>query len=220
MKRYLANPDMKSKPRKKKTAVISEAKGKVPTDISATVTAKTDEENVDTKPINVVSDAIEDDSAIIEVEKADVEDNVVSTVDIETEVPTDIKIASADVQVAQEVIEYDNPTPTNYVQLTKEDYVNIIDMIKSPSFGSLVASLGNEGAMIASLTLGLFEGKYFSTESVANFLGVSQDRVIDLTKNALYSYKEKFLGFIDKAIEATGQSSDKPIQYVKKEDNK
>ena len=220
MKRYLANPDMKSKPRKKKTAVISEAKGKVPTDISATVTAKTDEENVDTKPINVVSDAIEDDSAIIEVEKADVEDNVVSTVDIETEVPTDIKIASADVQVAQEVIEYDNPTPTNYVQLTKEDYVNIIDMIKSPSFGSLVASLGNEDAMIASLTLGLFEGKYFSTESVANFLGVSQDRVIDSTKNALYSYKEKFLGFIDKAIEATGQSSDKPIQYVKKEDNK
>ena len=76
--------------------------------------------------------------------------------------------------------------------------------------------MGSEDAVIASLTLGCFEDKYFSPQSVADFLGTITERVNQATKNALIFYKDCLVQLVDKAIEAT---DDRPIQYVKK-DNK
>ena len=101
-------------------------------------------------------------------------------------------------------------------KISKDDFENILEVIKSPYFDQLLLTMGSEDAIMASLTLGCFEGKYFSSQSVADFLGTTTERVNQATKDALVSYKECLVQLVDKAIEST---NDKPIQYVKK-DNK
>lgn len=99
--------------------------------------------------------------------------------------------------------------------ITKEAYVEILEMLRTPTFGQLMTTLGPKDAVIVSLRLGYVDGKCFSTESISQFLGISQQEVIDSTKNVLTMYRDSFNDFIDKAIEATCEKS---VQYVKKED--
>jgi len=63
------------------------------------------------------------------------------------------------------------------------------------------------------LRLGYVDGKYFTTESISGFLGVSDDEVLDTTKKVLSAYKESINSFIDRAIDII---SDKPVTFSKK----
>ena len=55
-------------------------------------------------------------------------------------------------------------------------------------------------SVIISLKLGYIDGKYFSTESIAEFLGIEQDEVRETTKKVLLLYKENINQFLDHAI--------------------
>ena len=60
--------------------------------------------------------------------------------------------------------------------------------------------------MIISLKLRYIAGKYFSTEAIAQFLGIEEVEVIETTKKALLVYKENLNSVLDTAIAmATGQ---------------
>ncbi len=88
----------------------------------------------------------------------------------------------------------------------KEEAKKILELLRSPSYNELTNNFSPKEAIIIGLKLGYIDGKCFSTESIAKFIGVSEEEVIETTKNILLLYKERIVGFIDSAIDvATGK---------------
>ena len=77
-----------------------------------------------------------------------------------------------------------------------------------------MTSLSAKDAVIISLKLGYVDGKYFSTEDIANFLQISNEEVIETTKNVLLAYKNSFNEFLDNAIAV---ATDNPSLQIKKQ---
>ncbi|MCM1370550.1 MAG: sigma-70 family RNA polymerase sigma factor [Clostridium sp.] len=86
------------------------------------------------------------------------------------------------------------------LNLEKEDYIKMLELIKSTSFKEMLNILTPKEALIICLKLGYIDDKYFSTESIANFLGIDESEVNEITKKVLLLYKEKINKFIDDAI--------------------
>ena len=82
----------------------------------------------------------------------------------------------------------------------KSDYVNMLEMLKTPTFNQMLSILSVKEAIIVSLRFGYVDGKYFDTKAIASFLDISEDEVRDITMKALLLYKENINNFIDKAI--------------------
>lgn len=80
----------------------------------------------------------------------------------------------------------------NVETMTKDDYIKILELFKTPSFTKLMAMYSPKEAMIVSLKLGYIDGKYFSTSAISKFLGIEPQEVIDTTKK-YYLYTEKKL---------------------------
>ena len=97
----------------------------------------------------------------------------------------------------------------------KDDYIKILDIMKSLKFSDMLNTLSVKEAIIICLRLGYVDNKYFSTESIADFLCIEEEEVIETTKKVLLLYKENINNFIDKAVEITAGH-----QFVKKEDSK
>ena len=60
--------------------------------------------------------------------------------------------------------------------------------------------LSPKEAVIISLKLGYVDGKYFTNESIANFLGISEDEVRETLKKILLLYKDNINEIIDHLI--------------------
>ena len=84
--------------------------------------------------------------------------------------------------------------------ICKSDYVNMLEMLKTPTFNQMLSILSVKEAIIVSLRFGYVDGKYFDTKAIASFLDISEDEVRDITMKALLLYKENINNFIDKAI--------------------
>ena len=95
-------------------------------------------------------------------------------------------------------------------ELSKEDYEKILHLMKTPSFEEMLRTLTAKEAVIICLKLGYVDGKYFTTESIANFLGIEKSEVVEITKKVLLLYRESINQFIDKAIEEAGESTTTP----------
>ena len=85
--------------------------------------------------------------------------------------------------------------------MTKKDCLKILELLRTPSFNHMMDVLSVKESVIISLKLGYIDGKYFSTESIAQFLGIEQQEVIDTTTKVLLLYKENINQFIDNAIQ-------------------
>ena len=66
-----------------------------------------------------------------------------------------------------------------------------------------MTELNPKAAVIIALRLGYVDGKYFSSESIATFLGIETQEVIETTTEILNLYKKNLNSFIDKAISYT-----------------
>ena len=95
----------------------------------------------------------------------------------------------------------------NTSEIEREDCVRILELMRTPSFGEMLKALTPKEAVIICLKLGYVDGKYFTTESIAGFLGIEKEEVIETTKKVLLLYKENINQFIDKAVEVTTGSS-------------
>jgi len=84
--------------------------------------------------------------------------------------------------------------------IAKEDYVKMLELLKTPVFEKMRNSLADKEALIISLKFGYIDGKCFSTESIANFLGIDYKEVNECIKKSLLSYKKLINNFIDEAI--------------------
>lgn len=98
-------------------------------------------------------------------------------------------------------IEKVDPVKENGSSLDKTDYQKILELLRTPSFGEMLSTLSVKEAIIIALKLGYVDGKYFSTESIANFLAIEESEVTETTKKVLLLYKDNINQFIDTAIE-------------------
>lgn len=88
-------------------------------------------------------------------------------------------------------------------EIVKEDYNNTLEMVKNANFGQILNILTIKEAVIICLRFGFIDGKYFSDESIADFLKIDIKEVIEITKKALLKYKQSINEFVDKAFEYT-----------------
>lgn len=100
-------------------------------------------------------------------------------------------------------------------EIKKDDCWKILELMRTPSFGEMLKSLTSKEAVIICLKLGYVDGKYFTTESIADFLEIETSEVLEITKKVLLVYKENINQFIDKAVEVATESS---LVLKKKED--
>ena len=89
----------------------------------------------------------------------------------------------------------------------------MLELLRTKTFSQMINVLTFKEAVIISLKLGYIDGKYFSNESIANFLGIEQDEVIETSKKELLLYKENINELIDHAIEVV---TDNHLKLTKK----
>ena len=104
--------------------------------------------------------------------------------------------------------------------ITKTDYISILEVLKKPTMKEILETLTPEQAIITMLRFGYFDNKYFSNQAIANFLGITEEEVIDNVKSSLVLYREKALEFVDKAISYTEKEKDQGLQLNFKPENK
>ena len=108
----------------------------------------------------------------------------------------------------QQKVEDSKPNlPQTTSEIEKDDCLKILELMRTPSFGEMLKSLTPKEAVIICLKLGYVDEKYFTTESIAGFLGIETSEVIEIIKKVLLVYKENINQFIDKTVDiATGSS--------------
>ena len=110
-------------------------------------------------------------------------------------------------------ISRDSETQDGSKNITKEDCEKVLELLRTPTFNQIMSVLTVKESVIISLKLGYIDGKYFSTDSIAQFLGIETQEVIDTTRKVLLLYKENINQFIDDAIE---MGTEQPKQLTKK----
>ncbi len=100
--------------------------------------------------------------------------------------------------------------------LSKDDCIRMLELLKTPTFNEMVSRLGSKDAIIISLRLGYVDNKYFSIESIANFLGLEVSDVENRVKNVLLMYQENFNSFLNSVIDIASSDSDSPKVFTKK----
>lgn len=82
-----------------------------------------------------------------------------------------------------------------------DNYLSILKMLRNPMFSEVMNELSAKEAVIVSLKLGYVDEKYFSNESIANFLQINPNEVAATVKRVLLIYKTYINKYIDEAIE-------------------
>lgn len=85
--------------------------------------------------------------------------------------------------------------------ITKEDCKKVFELLRKQNFNQLMSVFSIKESVIISLKLGYIDGKYFSADSIAQFLSIEEQEVIDITRKVLLLYKENINNIIDNAIE-------------------
>lgn len=84
--------------------------------------------------------------------------------------------------------------------ITKDDCMKMLELLRTPTFTEMMSILTAKESIIISLKLGYVDGNCFSTESIAQFLGIEEKEVIEATKKVLLLYKENINSFLDNII--------------------
>lgn len=92
------------------------------------------------------------------------------------------------------------PTSTNNRSMTKENYIKMLELLSTLTFDQKMRALSVKESVIILLKLVYIDGKYFSTESIAQFLGIEVAEVIETTEKVLLVYEESINNFLDNAI--------------------
>ena len=76
------------------------------------------------------------------------------------------------------------------------------DFLQTPVFQQILTTLSPKETVIVSLKFGLVDGKYFSTDTIANFLEIEITEVLETVKKVLLLYKENMNQAIDHVLES------------------
>ena len=132
-------------------------------------------------------------------------ENVEDNVNISHEEKIDTTVERNADAPAEEVKETHENTSNNSIN----EYKMLLELLKTSTFNDMLKVLTPKEAVIVCLRLGYVDDKYFSSESIANFLGVDTLEVTETTKKVLLLYRDNINSLIDKAVENTTKDSDK-----------
>lgn len=119
----------------------------------------------------------------------------------------------------KEISEIPQTRETKATNITKEECTRILELIKTPTFTELMTQLNPKSGIIIALRLGYVDGKYFTSESIASFLGIEVKEVIETTKEVLNLYKQNINSFIDTAISYIEPETKGPARRLIPENN-
>lgn len=105
-------------------------------------------------------------------------------------------------------------------EITKEEYINILSVFNNPRFINLSKTFGIKESFVLALKLGFIDGKYFSTDAIANFLDINSLEVIQITKEGLNCFKNEFNKMVDEAIESCESESTSLKKVYEQKNNK
>lgn len=103
--------------------------------------------------------------------------------------------------VKDENQETNTPQVCDTFELTKDDCIKMLELLKTPTFEKMMTTLSIKDAVIISLRLGYIDGKYFSQKSIADFLGITEEEVRETTEKILLLYRDSINTIIDNAID-------------------
>ena len=84
-------------------------------------------------------------------------------------------------------------------EISKTDCIAMLELLKTPTLKEIMTEFSAKDAIIIMLKLGYVDNKYFSTESIAEFLGITNNEVRESTTKILSLYRQTFVNFIDTA---------------------
>ena len=89
------------------------------------------------------------------------------------------------------------------------EYKMLLELLKTSTFNDMLKVLTPKDAVIICLRLGYIDNKYFTSESIANFLGIDTLEVTETTKKVLLLYRDNIIKIIDTAIENTTKDNER-----------
>ena len=93
--------------------------------------------------------------------------------------------------------------------ITKSDCLKMLELLRTPTFTQMMSVLTAKESIIISLKLGYVDEKYYSNESIAEFLGIEEMEVIETTKKVLLLYKDNINNFLDSIIAIATNTNEK-----------
>ena len=78
----------------------------------------------------------------------------------------------------------------------QESYIKLLSMFKNMNFMKLFNKYSEKEVMVVILKLGCINGSYLDSEQISEFLNISVEEVIDITKKVLLDLKENIDGII------------------------
>lgn len=103
--------------------------------------------------------------------------------------------------------------------ITKEDYLKMLELLRSPKFSKMLNKYSAKEKMIISLKLGYIDGKCFSTQAISEFLEIPEKEIISLTHKVLLEYQEMINSIFQGTIKmVTEKQEEKVFKKTKKED--
>ena len=114
------------------------------------------------------------------------------------------------------------PKQTAIDTIEKDDYIKLMELLRTPIFTKMLTVYSPKEIMISSLKLGYIDGKCFSNKAISEFLGIDTQEIIDTTKRILLDYKDKINRVIDSTISIVEEDTKitYPILEKEKEENK
>ena len=113
----------------------------------------------------------------------------------------------------------EEPKETTEEPITKEDYLKMLELLRSPKFSKMLNKYSAKERMIISLKLGYIDGKCFSTEAISKFLEIPEKEIISLTHKVLLEYQEMINSIFQGTIKmVTEKQEEKVFKKTKKED--
>lgn len=89
------------------------------------------------------------------------------------------------------------------------EYKMLLELLKTSTFNDMLKVLTPKEAVIVCLRLGYIDNKYFTSESIANFLGIDTLEVTETTKKVLLLYRDNINKIIDTVIENTTKDNER-----------
>ena len=87
------------------------------------------------------------------------------------------------------------------ITIENKDFGAVLRCMKQMRFDEMLSCLTPKEAVIVCLRLGYVDDMYYTSEAIANFLGISVAEVCEITKKVLILYQEKINGFINEAVD-------------------
>ena len=129
--------------------------------------------------------------------------------------------APTTLKTIQPIVEFNLEEKEEQVEepITKEDYLKMLELLRSPKFSKMLNKYSAKEKMIISLKLGYIDGKCFSTNAISEFLDIPEQEIISLTHKVLLEYQKIINSIFEGTIKmVTEKQEEKVFKKTKKED--